>query len=56
MITITLNDAEEWEIAQLARQSGLDAGQMAAAILREYLEDQRDALLADQALADILKW
>jgi predicted DNA-binding protein len=54
MITIdTLDSAEELEIISMAHEAGKNAGQLAAEIIREYLEDRHDAAIADAALADI---
>ena len=54
MITIdTLDSAEELEIFSLAKEAGKNAGQLAADIIREYLEDRHDAMLADKALAEL---
>ncbi len=54
MITIdTLDSTEELEIISMAHEAGKNAGQLAADIIREYLEDRHDALRADIVLGEI---
>jgi|GEM_PF-3226243 predicted DNA-binding protein len=54
MITIdSLDSNEELEVFNLAKEAGKNVGQMAADIIREYLEDRHDTMLADKALEEI---
>lgn len=56
MITIDqLNNGEEQEILNIAQKHGQNAGQLIAAIVRDYLDDPHDAKRAESVLTGIEK-
>ena len=55
MLTISLDDAIEHELNQLAKQTGKPVSQFVIDLIIEYLEDIHDAALADAAMDRLMR-
>jgi len=53
MITIDLDSSLEKEINDIAKITGRNAGQVLTDIIKAYLEDRHDAMLAEKAIDEL---
>jgi len=54
MITLDLEQTIEQELNDIAQTAGKNAGQVVTDIILSYLEDRHDALLAEQAIDELM--
>jgi len=55
MITLDLDQTIEQEINNIAQTTGRNTGQVLTDIILAYLEDRHDALLAENAIDELMK-
>ena len=55
MITLDLDKNTEQEIINIAKTTGKNTGQVLTGIIKTFLEDRYDAMLAEKAIDELMK-
>ena len=55
MITLNLDKTTEQEINDIAKATGKNIGQVLTDIIKTYLEDRYDVMLAEKAIDELMK-